>query len=87
MFKETLEMFFKTVVLNKNSNFTLRDMVKENLGSILEDLDLSGDLGIILKELQIKNENYLENKKTYKKLVVEKIFPTFEFSSNNFYKK
>jgi len=80
MFKETLGMFFKTVVLNRNSNLILRDMVKANLSSILEDLDLSGDLGIILKELQVKNENYLENKKSYKKLVLERIFPAFDFS-------
>jgi hypothetical protein len=75
--KESLEIFFKTVVLNKTSNAIFRNLFVRNLGTILDDLDLSGDLGIILKDLNIRNDNYLEIKKSYKRLTLEKIFPSY----------
>ena len=77
LFKETLEMLFKIVILNENSNETARNLTKEHLGTILDDLDLSGDLSSILIGLQISNDY----KKRYKDLTLEKIFPPFNTSS------
>ena len=80
LIRETFEMFVKTPILNKKSSDSLRDMINESLGSILDELESNGDLSIILNDLDIRNDNYLENKKSLKLLTLENMFPTIDYS-------
>ena len=77
LFKETLEMLFKCLIHNSTINENVRNLTKVNLGNILEDLNLKGDLSIILNELHIKNDE----KKNYKDLIIERIFPKINEST------
>ena len=80
MLKETLEMFFKTPIINKKSGDMLRNIADECLASILDELELGGDLGVILYDLEIRKDSFLEDKKSVKLVTLEKVFPTVEYS-------
>jgi hypothetical protein len=80
LLKDVIEILFKTPILVKNTSDMLRNLVKERMDAILDDFDSCGELGIMLNDLDIRNDNYSESKKSSKNVTLEKIFPNFDYS-------
>ena len=80
MLKDVLEILFKTPILEKNTSDMLRNLVRERMDAILDDFDSCGELGIMLNDLDARNDNYTENKKSSKIVTLERIFPNFDYS-------
>jgi len=80
LLRDVLEILLKTPILEKNTSDMLRNLVSERMDAILDDFDACGELGIMLNDLDVRNDNYMENKKSSKIVALEKIFPNFDYS-------